>query len=126
NGRGLPARGAQHGLVLGLPPRTRATPAPARRGHEHGLGGPRSAGQLWRQAPRGQPHQPSNRLLNMSSMKKNGSPRLWRSLAEYEQDPEFVKFVQNEFGVPLTEAPPNSKERRRFMQLMAASFSLAG
>ncbi len=61
----------------------------------------------------------------MSSMKKNPR-RLWRSLAEYEQDPEFEKFLQNEFGVPLTEAPPNSKERRRFMQLMAASFSLAG
>ncbi len=61
----------------------------------------------------------------MSSMKKN-SRRLWRSLAEYEQDPEFEKYLHNEFGVPLTEAPPNSNERRRFMQLMAASFSLAG
>lgn len=61
----------------------------------------------------------------MSSMKKS-SRRLWRSLAEYEQDPEFEKFLHNEFGVPPTEAAPNSKDRRRFMQLMTASFSLAG
>jgi molybdopterin-containing oxidoreductase family iron-sulfur binding subunit len=65
-------------------------------------------------------------LFNMSSMKKTGGPRLWRSLAEYEQDPEFEKYLENEFPTPLTEAPPNSKERRRFIQLMAASFSLAG
>ena len=59
-------------------------------------------------------------------MKQNPGARLWRSLAEYENDPEFQKYLQNEFGTPLTDAPPNSNERRRFMQLMAASFSLAG
>ncbi len=59
-------------------------------------------------------------------MKKQDSPRLWRSLAEYEQDPDFQKFVDNEFGVDPTEALPDDKQRRRFMQLMAASFSLAG
>ncbi len=57
---------------------------------------------------------------------KSRSPRLWRSLAEYENDPEFQNYLEHEFGTPLTEAPPNSKQRRRFMQLMSASFALAG
>jgi MoCo/4Fe-4S cofactor protein with predicted Tat translocation signal len=59
-------------------------------------------------------------------MKPSSGARMWRSLAEYENDPEFTKYLHNEFGTPLTDTPPNSNERRRFMQLMAASFSLAG
>src|SRR5690606_29287648 len=43
-----------------------------------------------------------------------------------ENDPQFQKYLENEFGVPLTESAPNSAERRRFMQLMSASFALAG
>ena len=62
----------------------------------------------------------------MSSIKNSGRSRLWRSLAEYENDPKFQKYLENEFGVPLTESAPNSTERRRFMQLMSASFALAG
>lgn len=52
--------------------------------------------------------------------------RLWRSLAEYENDPEFRKYLENEFGIPATESLPTSKDRRRFMQVMAASFAFAG
>ena len=62
----------------------------------------------------------------MSSITKNKPPRLWRSLAEYENDPRFQEYLHNEFGTPLGDAPPNSKQRRRFMQLMSASFALAG
>ncbi|MEN9578726.1 MAG: Tetrathionate reductase subunit precursor [Pseudomonadota bacterium] len=61
----------------------------------------------------------------MSSLKNNGR-RLWRSLAEYDNDPEFRKYLESEFGVPPTESLPSSTERRRFMQVMAASFALAG
>jgi MoCo/4Fe-4S cofactor protein with predicted Tat translocation signal len=64
----------------------------------------------------------------MSSMKKQAPPaaRLWRSLAEYDQDPEFQRYLESEFSTPLTDAPPSSKQRRRFMQLMSASFAMAG
>jgi MoCo/4Fe-4S cofactor protein with predicted Tat translocation signal len=54
------------------------------------------------------------------------APRLWRSMAEYENDPEFQRYVQSEFPTPLEQTAPNSADRRRFMQLMSASFALAG
>ena len=59
-------------------------------------------------------------------MNNKGRLRLWRSLAEYENDPQFQQYLKNEFGVPLGESEPTSAERRRFMQLMSASFALAG
>lgn len=59
-------------------------------------------------------------------MNNKGRLRLWRSLAEYENDPQFQQYLQNEFGVPLGDSEPTSAERRRFMQLMSASFALAG
>lgn len=59
-------------------------------------------------------------------MNNKGRLRLWRSLAEYENDPQFQQYLKNEFGVPLGESAPTSAERRRFMQLMSASFALAG
>ncbi|MFZ5891170.1 MAG: TAT-variant-translocated molybdopterin oxidoreductase [Myxococcota bacterium] len=61
----------------------------------------------------------------MSSLKKF-KPRYWRSLAELENTPAFREYVENEFPAPLEHAPPNSPERRRFMELMGASFALAG
>jgi molybdopterin-containing oxidoreductase family iron-sulfur binding subunit len=61
----------------------------------------------------------------MSSLKKF-KPRYWRSLAELENTPAFREYVENEFAAPLEHAPPNSPERRRFMELMGASFALAG
>ncbi len=62
----------------------------------------------------------------MSSMNNKGRLRLWRSLAEYDNDPQFQQYLKNEFGVPLGDSQPTSAERRRFMQLMSASFALAG
>lgn len=59
-------------------------------------------------------------------MNNKGRLRLWRSLAEYDNDPQFQQYLQNEFGVPLGDSEPTSAERRRFMQLMSASFALAG
>ncbi|HEY6724557.1 MAG TPA: TAT-variant-translocated molybdopterin oxidoreductase, partial [Polyangiaceae bacterium] len=60
----------------------------------------------------------------MSSNKSK--PQYWRSLAELEDAPEFREFVEREFREPLQAEPPNSPARRRFMQLMGASFALAG
>jgi MoCo/4Fe-4S cofactor protein with predicted Tat translocation signal len=63
----------------------------------------------------------------MSSIKHNsGKKAYWRSLAELEESPEFQKFVEHEFAEPVSDTPPRSPERRRFMQLMGASFALAG
>jgi len=53
-------------------------------------------------------------------------PTYWRSLAELEQSPEFRATVEQEFQEPLEQLPPDSPARRRFMQLMGASFSMAG
>lgn len=58
-----------------------------------------------------------------SKLKK---PKYWRSLAELEGDPEFSEFVAREFREPLEQTPMNDSGRRRFMQLMGASFALAG
>ncbi len=54
------------------------------------------------------------------------SPTHWRSLSELDRDPEFQEFVSREFRTPLEEQPLSSSGRRRFMQLMGASFALAG
>ncbi|RYZ01776.1 MAG: 4Fe-4S dicluster domain-containing protein [Myxococcales bacterium] len=53
-------------------------------------------------------------------------PSYWRSMAELDQTPEFREAVEREFQEPLEQLPPNSPGRRRFMQVMGASFSLAG
>ncbi|HYQ16243.1 MAG TPA: TAT-variant-translocated molybdopterin oxidoreductase, partial [Polyangiaceae bacterium] len=53
-------------------------------------------------------------------------PTYWRRLAELEQKPEFREAVEREFSAPLEQLPPNSAGRRRFMQVMGASFSMAG
>ncbi len=61
----------------------------------------------------------------MSSLKKF-KPLYWRSLAELENTPEFREFVEREFATPLEHVPPNSPQRRRFLQIMGASLGLAG
>ena len=53
-------------------------------------------------------------------------PTYWRSLAELDQTPEFRDAVEREFAEPLQEIPADSPGRRRFMQVMGASFSMAG
>jgi molybdopterin-containing oxidoreductase family iron-sulfur binding subunit len=62
----------------------------------------------------------------MSSVTNKPKPRYWRSLSELEQSPELETFLENEFTEPAKEFPPNSPERRRFLELMGASFALAG
>ncbi len=61
----------------------------------------------------------------MPSLKKF-RPKYWKSLAELENTPEFREYVEREFNEPLEHAPPNSPERRRFLELMGASFAMAG
>jgi MoCo/4Fe-4S cofactor protein with predicted Tat translocation signal len=49
----------------------------------------------------------------------------WRSLEELADTPEYRELVQREFP-PQAELPPDEVSRRRFLQLMSASFALAG
>ena len=49
---------------------------------------------------------------------------LWRSLDAVAETPEFAQFLAAEF--PAAYAPPPGADRRRFMQLMAASFAFGG
>jgi molybdopterin-containing oxidoreductase family iron-sulfur binding subunit len=49
----------------------------------------------------------------------------WRSLDELAQSPEFAEFLRHEFPAQA-EAWPQALDRRRFLQLMGASFALAG
>ncbi|MEM7679132.1 MAG: TAT-variant-translocated molybdopterin oxidoreductase, partial [Myxococcota bacterium] len=51
--------------------------------------------------------------------------KYWRTLSELEKDPEFEEFLRREF-VDVDYDKPGSTNRRRFMQLMGASFALAG
>jgi len=60
--------------------------------------------------------------MNSNSQK----PKYWRSLAELEADPEFNEYVQREFREPTEQVPLDAPGRRRFMQLMGASFALSG
>lgn len=58
--------------------------------------------------------------------KSASRPKYWRSLSELEGDSDFQEFVQREFRSPTEQTPLSSKGRRRFVQLMGASFALAG
>lgn len=51
--------------------------------------------------------------------------KYWRSLDELENSPEFQEFVHREFPQAASELPQGIS-RRRWMQLMGASFALAG
>ena len=53
-------------------------------------------------------------------------PAYWKSLAELEQSPEFLELASREFAAPLEQDAPSAPARRRFMQIMGASLSLAG
>jgi len=61
-----------------------------------------------------------------ASASDTSKPTYWKSLAELEQSPEFLELAAREFAAPLDQEPPNSPGRRRFMQIMGASMSLAG
>ncbi len=58
--------------------------------------------------------------------KNNKRPKYWRSLSELEGEPDFQEFVEREFRSPTEQAPLSAQGRRRFMQLMGASFALTG
>ncbi|QDU53995.1 TAT-variant-translocated molybdopterin oxidoreductase [Aeoliella mucimassa] len=51
-------------------------------------------------------------------------PKYWRSLDELENSQEFQEFVHREFPVAASEYPAGVS-RRRWLQLMGASFALA-
>lgn len=58
-------------------------------------------------------------------MNQTTIPKYWRSLDELDNSPEFQEFVHREFPVAASEFPAGVS-RRRWMQLMGASFALAG
>ena len=51
--------------------------------------------------------------------------RYWRSLEELSENPEFVEMLTREFPEQASEWT-DPRSRRRFLQLMGASFALAG
>ncbi|QDU91618.1 Tetrathionate reductase subunit B precursor [Pirellulimonas nuda] len=57
-------------------------------------------------------------------MKHPVASQYWRSLDEIENTPEFQEFLHREFPVAASELP-EGVSRRRWMQLMGASFALA-
>lgn len=60
----------------------------------------------------------------MSQIKHPQSPKRWRSLAELEESADFQEFVHREFPTAASELP-DGISRRRWLQLMGASFALA-
>jgi MoCo/4Fe-4S cofactor protein with predicted Tat translocation signal len=56
---------------------------------------------------------------------RRGGPRFWKSLEEWSQSPEFLPYLHREFPEYASEWDAGIS-RRRFLQLMGASFALAG
>jgi len=54
------------------------------------------------------------------------NPRIWRSLRERENDPEFLKHLQTEFPRGADVYQDSGLSKREFMKLMGASIALAG
>src|SRR6056297_850627 len=59
--------------------------------------------------------------------RSSGGPRsrYWRSLSELQQRDDFQQYLHREFPVAASEFP-EGVSRRRWMQLMGASFAMAG
>jgi molybdopterin-containing oxidoreductase family iron-sulfur binding subunit len=57
-------------------------------------------------------------------MSQQHAIKYWRSLDELENTPEFQQFLSREFPIAASEYP-EGVSRRRWMQLMGASFALA-
>lgn len=57
---------------------------------------------------------------------REAQPRIWRSLREFENDPEFDKHLQTEFPRGADVYQDSGLSKRDFMKLMGASIALAG
>ncbi len=59
---------------------------------------------------------------------RKGSKRLWRSVGELQDTPEFREWLEREFPAGASEMDRAETEtsRRSFMKLMGASTALAG
>ncbi len=60
-----------------------------------------------------------------SAVADQAKPRYWRSLSELHQREDFQQYIDREFPVAASEFP-EGVSRRRWMQLMGASFAVAG
>lgn len=67
------------------------------------------------------PHAPHTPIPGAPEVHTHG---YWRSLEELAQTPEYRQLQQGEFP-PHADEPPDDASRRRFLQLMGASFALA-
>jgi MoCo/4Fe-4S cofactor protein with predicted Tat translocation signal len=54
------------------------------------------------------------------------NPRIWRSMRELENDPEFVKHLHAEFPRGAEAYQDSGLSKRDFIKLMGASIALAG
>ncbi len=61
----------------------------------------------------------------MTAIGDTAEKTYWRSLEELAATPEFTEFLHREFPVAASEFP-ESMSRRRWLQLMGASLSMAG
>jgi MoCo/4Fe-4S cofactor protein with predicted Tat translocation signal len=63
---------------------------------------------------------------NLNHPAPETNPRIWRSLRERENDPEFLKHLQTEFPRGAGVYEDSGISKREFMKLMGASIALAG
>jgi molybdopterin-containing oxidoreductase family iron-sulfur binding subunit len=63
---------------------------------------------------------------NLNHPEPETTPRIWRSLRERENDPEFLKHLQTEFPRGAGVYEDSGLSKREFMKLMGASIALAG
>lgn len=63
----------------------------------------------------------------MKNSEKNINKKIyWRSLEELSQSPEFIEQLQREFPQGASELENSGVDRRKFLQVMGASFAFAG
>ncbi len=72
------------------------------------------------------PKPPAPKLHDIAALRAHlaNSPAVWRSLDQVAGTPAFRSFMISEF--PAASKLANGPDRRRFLQIMAASFALAG
>jgi MoCo/4Fe-4S cofactor protein with predicted Tat translocation signal len=72
---------------------------------------------------------PPPRPVDLAALRRKLAERrgvqYWRSLEELAETPEFLAYLKDEFP-PFVEAAAGALDRRRFLQLMAASLALSG